>query len=430
MAKTGRQLPPRDQVYDYLTSFNYYAQAGLPEDDVAYVQLHLDRFIKTMALVPPLPPRARILELGAAPYFLTLLLQKYVDCELYQANYCGDYGQASGDTAQDIISSARYGETYSYRYQRFNAELEPFPYGDGEFDLVLCCEVLEHLILDPSHMLHEIHRVLRPGGYLVITTPNGINVDRAISMVRGRNIACHYSGYGVYGRHNREYSPREIDLLLRLHHFATQRIDVEDIYRPHGFLHRWLTRLGPLRWRRDTIFALAQAYGPTVQVYPPWLYSQVDGLRRVTRSTLVMGDADVLQLGAGWHGLEDWPPTIRWTGREAVVYLKARGQEGIVGFQGQAGPPGAQGEVLVQGQSAGTFALGPNAAGEVVLAMPPDVQAGIASGAISEVEVRIRMAAVFVPATVTPGSPDSRELGVAVHKLWLAGGESQVPGRR
>jgi SAM-dependent methyltransferase len=48
---------------------------------------------------------------------------------------------------------------------------EPVPLPDGECDLVVMSEVLEHLV-DPDFALEEIHRVLRPDGLLALTTPN------------------------------------------------------------------------------------------------------------------------------------------------------------------------------------------------------------------------------------------------------------------
>ena len=47
---------------------------------------------------------------------------------------------------------------------------EPLPLGDGEFDLVLCAEMLEH-VRDVQLLLSEVRRVLKPGGRLAITTP-------------------------------------------------------------------------------------------------------------------------------------------------------------------------------------------------------------------------------------------------------------------
>lgn len=45
----------------------------------------------------------------------------------------------------------------------------PFP--DASFDYVFCIEVLEH-VPNPFGTLGEIHRVLRPGGVLILSVPN------------------------------------------------------------------------------------------------------------------------------------------------------------------------------------------------------------------------------------------------------------------
>ncbi|MDB6128740.1 MAG: methylase [Verrucomicrobia bacterium] len=47
---------------------------------------------------------------------------------------------------------------------------DDFPLPDSRFDGVLCSQVLEH-VFTPAEFLAEIHRVLRPGGCLVLTVP-------------------------------------------------------------------------------------------------------------------------------------------------------------------------------------------------------------------------------------------------------------------
>jgi SAM-dependent methyltransferase len=62
---------------------------------------------------------------------------------------------------------------------------EAIPYDDGEFDLLLCEDVLEH-VADPGLVLRECRRVLRDGGRLVALFPsfrmiNAHHLDRALT---------------------------------------------------------------------------------------------------------------------------------------------------------------------------------------------------------------------------------------------------------
>ena len=50
------------------------------------------------------------------------------------------------------------------------ASADALPYGDESFDCVLCTEVVEHCP-DPLAVFKEIHRVLKPGGRALVTTP-------------------------------------------------------------------------------------------------------------------------------------------------------------------------------------------------------------------------------------------------------------------
>jgi SAM-dependent methyltransferase len=59
---------------------------------------------------------------------------------------------------------------------RVDLEREPLPYPDGEFDLVTCSEVVEHLE-NYRALVREAHRVTKPGGLVVLTTPNVLNVQ-------------------------------------------------------------------------------------------------------------------------------------------------------------------------------------------------------------------------------------------------------------
>lgn len=50
------------------------------------------------------------------------------------------------------------------------ASAEQIPFSDQRFDLVLCTQMLEYAP-DPGRVLSEIHRVLKPGGRLLLSVP-------------------------------------------------------------------------------------------------------------------------------------------------------------------------------------------------------------------------------------------------------------------
>ncbi len=75
------------------------------------------------------------------------------------------------------------------------AKVPPLPFGDATFDCVISFQVIEHIRCD-RNLVAEIHRVLRPGGRFIVTTPN-----RLMSLTRNP-------------WHVREYRPEELQTLL------------------------------------------------------------------------------------------------------------------------------------------------------------------------------------------------------------------------
>jgi len=76
------------------------------------------------------------------------------------------------DPAPETIDTARaHASTsgLSIEYEIGSGEHLPFP--DGAFDLVACCDVLEH-VDDVARVIGEISRVLRPGGLFLYDTVN------------------------------------------------------------------------------------------------------------------------------------------------------------------------------------------------------------------------------------------------------------------
>ncbi len=62
----------------------------------------------------------------------------------------------------------------------------PFGFEDNLFDVVVAAEVIEH-ILDTDFFVEEIKRVLRPNGFLVLSTPNIASLGRRLFLMLGKS---------------------------------------------------------------------------------------------------------------------------------------------------------------------------------------------------------------------------------------------------
>jgi 2-polyprenyl-3-methyl-5-hydroxy-6-metoxy-1,4-benzoquinol methylase len=64
-------------------------------------------------------------------------------------------------------ASAELPENVEFRV----SDVATLPFADASFDVVTCMEVIEH-VEDPERVLGELHRVLKPDGLLLLSTPN------------------------------------------------------------------------------------------------------------------------------------------------------------------------------------------------------------------------------------------------------------------
>ncbi len=80
----------------------------------------------------------------------------------------GLLGEALRGMGHTVICGDINRERPDYHYVDMSG---PLPFGDGEFDAVICLEGLEHLV-DPVQLIRELARVTRAGGEIVVSTPN------------------------------------------------------------------------------------------------------------------------------------------------------------------------------------------------------------------------------------------------------------------
>jgi glycosyltransferase involved in cell wall biosynthesis/SAM-dependent methyltransferase len=257
----------------------YFREWATDQGSRDYIETHSARFEKTLAMTPPGTAEDRVLEMGAymqiTPALQTKLGYGYVR---------GCYYGPAGRVEHKSVTSAS-GEIFECDIDLFNAEKDRFPYEDEWFSTVLCCELLEHLFEDPMFMMREINRILKHGGHLVLTTPNIASMRALSAILQGYHpgffpayIRPAREGEEVDARHNREYTPREIAMLLHDSGFEMVALETgefrDEPHPEHGWIRHLLDQYQlSAELRGDGIYAVGRKTGPPRERYPEWLYS-------------------------------------------------------------------------------------------------------------------------------------------------------------
>ena len=163
------------------------------------------------AVARHLGPGATILDFGCGPMDKTAVLERMgYDCAGFDD--LQDYWHNLDGNREKILAFAeRVGIDFRV------ADGGPLPFPGASFDALLLLDVIEHLHDSPRELLNDLVELLRPGGYLVITVPNAVNVRKRLDVLRGRTNYPGYDGFywypGPWRGHVREYVRGDLEKL-------------------------------------------------------------------------------------------------------------------------------------------------------------------------------------------------------------------------
>jgi 2-polyprenyl-6-hydroxyphenyl methylase/3-demethylubiquinone-9 3-methyltransferase len=116
------------------------------------------------------PVGKRVLDIGSGGGFLAEEFAK-VGCTVTGID------PSAPSIAQAQVHAESVGLTITYRV----ASGEAIPFGDATFDIVYCCDVLEH-VNDPDNVIAETARVLTPGGVYLFDTINRTFLSKLVAI--------------------------------------------------------------------------------------------------------------------------------------------------------------------------------------------------------------------------------------------------------
>lgn len=205
-APTHRVPQDLNAAIQTLTRFVEVQRGG----DQRYLTNQMPRYARTMARIQTLcPDRCRVLDIGSHYLHQSVLLRELghevtgIDIGLFaNAPFLKERALAFGirNSAVDALEAGTF-----------------LPGHEGQFDLIVFTEILEHITFNPIRLWQRIHQLMSPTGMVYLSTPNAL---RPAAWLKSLLALLSFRGIGLqveeimdnvtYGHHWKEYSSWEI----------------------------------------------------------------------------------------------------------------------------------------------------------------------------------------------------------------------------
>lgn len=208
-----------------------------------YERYHAERFEKTLDIIRGLGG-GRIIELGGHPWAMTARLVREPGIDLL-ATVSAEEVTAWPDEIPVTESnySLEIGGIGDFNFKNYSANVERTVLSVREHaDIVLACEIIEHMTRSPHVMLLNANAWLDLGGYVVITTPNGSQLENPF-RIRPKMPAYRYS---TYSRHNYVFTLDGLTDLVSVCGFEIESAGYFSPYERQGLsnYYRGLAKIG------------------------------------------------------------------------------------------------------------------------------------------------------------------------------------------
>lgn len=215
-----------------------------------YLRQQKHRYIDLLSILEKSSDKGNsILEIGAVPGQLTIILKKL------------GYNITGADINPDRVQSLW--SRHNIQVHKADIEQEPLPIPSDSYDEILFVEIIEHLRINPLYALREAYRVLKPGGRIILSTPNITPFDRIDFL---------------FGKDYQEDPVEAFTKLETLGHMGHLRIytfnEIQNFLKHVGFevdSHAYMGRLIRIGWKAKLIMMLLffkrETFHPYIYVF-------------------------------------------------------------------------------------------------------------------------------------------------------------------
>lgn len=161
-----------------------------------YVGFHSRRFAVLLMMLEQIGihPKSRILDVG--PTFTSILFAQQFECTVDSLSFSEDEPTPFGKNFQFDLNLSQNREDWRTDF--------------GDYEAIVFAEVIEHLHTAPRVVLEYLKERLRPGGWLIIQTPNALGVKQRIQVLTGRHPYEEISADPTSPNHFRESTLPEL----------------------------------------------------------------------------------------------------------------------------------------------------------------------------------------------------------------------------
>lgn len=160
-----------------------------------YLNYHAPRYQRLLELLHRChSPKAAVLDIGRTRF--TTIASRSLGARIDNLGFEPDGKTSTGFNYQFDLNDAADESTWRRDLPKY--------------DIVLFCEVIEHLYTSPCQVLRFIRTLLKPGGILIAQTPNAVVLHKRIMMLLGHNPYALISKNTRNPAHFREYTASEL----------------------------------------------------------------------------------------------------------------------------------------------------------------------------------------------------------------------------